>query len=752
MKINKKKNAIFIMLWVIGSALWVLLYKESDNIEAVGTSLFAVGGALWAFIQISRTINNSSGHRRVFWKWINRGIAANGAANGIWLAAALIGISAFPPSLADVLWLASYILFLCALLYQLFIVSREPVISIHMFNVSVFMIVSTAIIGHFFTALALELFDYSIINSVINLSFLLINSTLLFAAGYLVYLLKAKRDIAVVCILIAAFSFQSVGDFHAAYLEIVGVAVSPGNFNDVFWLAAIILLGVAATYEKIGLWEHNWMIRTDIKQPFILFPAAGITLLILFTFNSYEWRINILSVSIGIILLLFVGRNYIMNKKNSNLIQEYRHLAYYDSLTGIYNRTSFKINVDKAVAVARKEKTELSLLLFDIDRFKVINDSLGHHVGDEVLMETAYRLKNGLPYDIYRLGGDEFVIIVDDVRGNKALEAAAQVKKAFSKPYLIAGQRISITPSIGISCYPSTSRDSDSLLKSADAAMYAAKENGRNAFVFYDEKLHKKLSRKMIIESELRQGLIRHEFTLHYQPKINVQTLEVCGMEALLRWNNRKLGSVSPYEFIPIAEESGFIKLLGSWVMNEACRQAQTWKRNGIFQGTMAVNVSVHQIKYGDVLTMIREALEKSKLAPEQLEIEITESIMQDVDATSVIFDALRAHGVRVALDDFGTGYSSFHVLKTLPIDTIKIDKSFIDDLSGVKEQSLVKAIIDIGRHLQLEVVAEGVEEEVQLDALAAYECDTAQGYLFSKPLTVLEIEHFLSQHGSKAL
>ncbi|WP_252311921.1 bifunctional diguanylate cyclase/phosphodiesterase [Sinobaca sp. H24] len=342
--------------------------------------------------------------------------------------------------------------------------------------------------------------------------------------------------------------------------------------------------------------------------------------------------------------------------------------------------------------------------------------------------------------------------MVEDARENKALEAAALVKRAFSKPYLIAGQRISITPSIGISCYPSTSKDSDSLLKSADAAMYAAKENGRNAFVFYDEKLHKKLSRKMIIESELRQGLTRHEFTLHYQPKINVQTLEVCGMEALLRWNNRKLGSVSPYEFIPIAEESGFIKLLGSWVMNEACRQAQTWKRNGIFQGTMAVNVSVHQIKYGDVLTMIREALEKSKLAPEQLEIEITESIMQDVDATSVIFDALRAYGVRVALDDFGTGYSSFHVLKTLPIDTIKIDKSFIDDLSGVKEQSLVKAIIDIGRHLQLEVVAEGVEEEVQLDALAAYECDTAQGYLFSKPLTVLEIEQFLSQHDSKAL
>lgn len=752
MKINKNRNAVFIMLWVIGLALWVLLYKEADNIEAVGTSFFAVGGAVWAFIQISRTINNSSGNRRIFWKWINRGIAANGAANSIWLAAALLGISAFPPSMAEVLWLVSYFLFLCALLYQLFIVSREPVISIHMFNVSVFMIVSTAIIGHFFTALALELFDYSVVNSVINLSFLLINSTLLFAAGYLVYLLKAKRDIAVVCILIAAFSFQSIGDFHAAYLEITGVAVSPGNFNDVFWLAAVILLGVAAAYEKIGLWEPNWMIREDLKQPFIFFPAAGITLLILFTLNSYDWRINILSVSIAIILLLFVGRNYIMNKKNSNLIQEYRHLAYYDSLTGIYNRTSFKINVDKAVAVAKKEQTELSLLLFDIDRFKVINDSLGHHVGDEVLMESAYRLKNDLPYDIYRLGGDEFVIMVDDARGNKSLEAAAKVKKAFSKPYLIAGQRISITPSIGISSYPSTSKDSDSLLKSADAAMYAAKENGRNAFVFYDEKLHKKLSRKMIIESELRQGLNRHEFTLHYQPKINVQTMEVCGMEALLRWNNRKLGSVSPYEFIPIAEESGFIKLLGSWVMNEACRQAQTWKRNGIFEGTMAVNVSVHQIKYGDVLTMIREALEKSKLAPRQLEIEITESIMQDVDATSVIFDALRTHGVRVALDDFGTGYSSFHVLKTLPIDTIKIDKSFIDDLSGVKEQSLVKAIIDIGRHLQLEVVAEGVEEEVQLDALAAYECDTAQGYLFSKPLTVLEIEHFLSQHDSKVL
>lgn len=752
MKIMDKKNTMFIILWTTALTLWITFYKGSEYNEAIGTSIFAVGAAIWAFIQINKTIISSSGYRRMFWRWINRGIAANGAGNAVWLAAAIVGVSSFPPSLSDFLWMMSYFLFLCALLYQLFIASREPVISIHVFNVSVFMIVSTAIIGHFFTAIALEMFNYSIVDSVMNLSFLLVDITLLFAAGYLVYLLKTKRDITVMHLLIMAFAFQSIGDFNAAYLEIMGFAVSPGNFNDVLWLAGIILIGTASTYERTGISETGWMIRKDIKQHFIFFPVAAIFLLIIFTLNSYDWRINILSISIGTILLLFAGRNYIMNKKNTSLIKEYRHLAYYDSLTGIYNRTSFKINIDKAVAFCNKENKELALILFDIDRFKVINDTLGHHVGDEVLMETAYRLKRQLPYRIYRLGGDEFVIIADNAGEERAIETALEIKQAFNKPYSIAGQHISITTSIGISCFPSASQDSDSLLKSADAAMYAAKENGRNGFVFYGDALHEKLERKMIIESEMKQGLIKQEYTLYYQPKINVQTFEVTGVEALLRWDNQKLGRISPYEFIPIAEESGFIKVLGSWVMKEACLQAEAWKRSGVFDGTMAVNVSVHQMKYGDILTLIQQSLKESGLNPGKLEIEITESIMQDVAVTSVILKDIRALGVRVALDDFGTGYSSFHVLKNLPIDTIKIDKSFVDDLNGSKEQSLVKAIIDIGRHLQLEVVAEGVEEEVQLDAIAAYECATAQGYYISKPLPVLEIEQFLQQYRRKAL
>lgn len=575
MKIQQKKSLIFVILWTAAMSFWVLLYRGVDYNEAIGTSIFAIGGAIWAFIKIRRTVNDSSGHRRAFWKWMNRGIAANGAANGIWLAAGVLEISSFPPSSSYFLWMISYFLFLCALLYQLFIASREPFISLHVFNVSVFMIIAAAIIGYFFTDLALELFNYSIINSVMNLSFLLVDIILLFAAGYLVYLLEVERDIKMMCILIAAFAFQSIGYFSSAYLEIMGITASPGNLNDVFWLAGIVLIGAASTYEKTSTWETSWIIRKDIKQHFIFFPSAAIILLIIFTFSSYDWRINILSISVGIVLLLFAGRNYMMNKKNASLIREYRHLAYYDSLTGIYNRTSFKVNLDKAVALSKKENKKMALLLFDIDRFKVINDSLGHHVGDEVLMETAYRLKKKLPYRIYRLGGDEFVIIAENAGEEQALETALQVKEVFRNPYSIVGQHISITSSIGISCFPAVSRDSGFLLKSADAAMYAAKDYGRNGFVFYDDALHKKLERKMIVEREMKQGLIKQEYTLYYQPKINVQTLEVTGVEALLRWDNQKLGRVSPCEFIPIAEESGFIKVLGSWVMREACRQAK---------------------------------------------------------------------------------------------------------------------------------------------------------------------------------
>jgi diguanylate cyclase (GGDEF)-like protein len=429
--------------------------------------------------------------------------------------------------------------------------------------------------------------------------------------------------------------------------------------------------------------------------------------------------------------------------------QRIAHMATHDGLTGLPNRMLFSQLLDQAVACAKRTRRKCAVLFIDLDRFKIVNDTLGHTAGDSLLCEAAHRLRSSVRESdiVARLGGDEFVVLLNDVTGKPSVEAMARkVLANLVPPMCIAGHECRTTGSIGVAMYPDDGADGATLTKNADAAMYVAKEEGKNDFRFYTTALKSQSIERLMLETSLRHALERDEFTLHYQPKICVATGAVSGVEALLRWTHPDLGNLAPMKFIPLAEETGLIIPIGRWVLKAACAQAMSWQREGLPPMSMAVNLSPRQFQDEHLLRDVEDALQESGLPPHLLQLEITESmVMQNVTRAINTLDAIQARGVRLAIDDFGTGYSSMSMMKQFPIDTIKIDRSFIRDLAdNVEDQAIATAIINMGKALGLTIVAEGVETSEQGAFLRAGACDELQGYLFSKPLPAAEIPEAL--------
>ncbi|MBP9013587.1 MAG: EAL domain-containing protein [Smithella sp.] len=420
--------------------------------------------------------------------------------------------------------------------------------------------------------------------------------------------------------------------------------------------------------------------------------------------------------------------------------QELNHLATHDALTGLPNRLMFSQLLDHAIHSAQRYKKQLAVLFIDLDRFKTINDSLGHDAGDQLLKEIARRLRKSLRnVDVVgRLGGDEFIVLIEDLQEVKQLEIIAhKVLATVIKPMVLLGEECRVTASIGISVFPKDGQDEQSLMKKADIAMYFAKEEGKNNFQFYSENIHAMSSARLAIETNLRYAIERNELYLNYQAQLDFKTDEITGVEALLRWNSKYLGMVTPAQFIPIAEETGLIVPIGRWVLKTACAQNVAWQKQGLPPVSMAVNLSLRQLTDESFLQDIREVLQETGMAPNFLELEITESmVMHNPERLIPILTKIKAMGIRLAIDDFGTGYSSLAQLRNFPIDSIKVDRSFIRNLpQDMDNKAITEAIITMGRSLNLTVVAEGVETKEQESFLRQKVCDEMQGFYFSKPI-----------------
>ena len=431
--------------------------------------------------------------------------------------------------------------------------------------------------------------------------------------------------------------------------------------------------------------------------------------------------------------------NDITDKKRAE--QELRYLANYDTLTGLPNRALLSERLGRAIIRARRQETRVAVLFLDLDRFKDINDSLGHAAGDRLLKAAAARLQSTVSASdtVARLGGDEFTVVLEDVESLVAVERMARdVLAAFSTPLEVDERHdVSITPSLGISLYPDHALVPTDLLKFADTAMYQAKAEGRNTYQVYNEAMDAEARQRAAIISALRRALDRGEFRLVYQPRLSLADGRITGVESLLRWNSAELGEIAPTEFIPLAEESGLIVPIGEWVLGEACRQLKAWRQQGLGDLRMGVNVSVLQLLRGNLAAYLKRLLQATELPADRIELELTESmVMQNAEQTTAMLDELRKIGVSLAIDDFGTGYSSLVYLKRLPIDTLKIDKEFIDDLTrDPDDEAITATIVTMGHSLGLTVIAEGVETEQQLEFLRAHGCDEVQGHWLSRPI-----------------
>jgi diguanylate cyclase (GGDEF)-like protein/PAS domain S-box-containing protein len=415
------------------------------------------------------------------------------------------------------------------------------------------------------------------------------------------------------------------------------------------------------------------------------------------------------------------------------------HLAHHDPLTGLPNRTLFNDRLAHAMQRSAREHQQLALLFIDLDRFKNVNDSLGHHIGDELLKQVAMALTDKVRDGdtLARLGGDEFILLLENVDGQYgATIVAEKLMSVFESPFVIVGHELFVTCSVGISLFPADGMDLNMLIRNADVAMYQSKAHGRNAYRFYSAEMMGEGIERLRLESMLRRSIEKKEIFLNYQPQIEIESGRLVGVEALVRWQHPELGLVPPVKFIPLAEDTGYINQLGKWVLFESCRQMIRWQEEGLYVGKMAVNLSVKQFERGSIVSMVAEILAETGLEAHRLQLEVTESLIMNTGDAFVFINDLHAIGVGLAIDDFGTGYSSLAYLKQLPVQTLKIDRSFIKDIStDVNDEAIATAIIQLGKSLNLSVVAEGVETREQVEFLLRQGCNLAQGYYFSRPV-----------------
>jgi len=431
--------------------------------------------------------------------------------------------------------------------------------------------------------------------------------------------------------------------------------------------------------------------------------------------------------------------------------QQMEYQAYHDALTGLANRRLFQEHLTLALALAARKRRPVAVLFLDLDHFKVVNDSLGHTLGDALLREIATRLRSSVREGdvVARVGGDEFTIVLQELEKKEDAAAMAQrVLRIVAEPIDVDGQRLYVTTSIGIAVYPDDGEDGETLLKNADNAMYRAKAVGRNTYEMSTQELSRSMQERLTLESGLHQAMERNEFEVYYQPQIDIRSMRIVGMEALLRWRHPERGLMTPENFLSVAEERGFIVLIGDWVLRTALNQARAFRDLGFHDFRVAVNLSARQFRELSLVESIENAIEQSRLEPNFLELEITESVaMENIDLTLKVLERLRRTGISIAIDDFGMGHSSLSYLKRFPIDCLKIDRNFVEDLPDrFEDAAIVRSVIELAQGLNLRVVAEGVETKPQLDFLRDHGCREVQGFYFGFPVPAPQFQETLVQ------
>lgn len=569
------------------------------------------------------------------------------------------------------------------------------------------------------------------------------------------------------------------------YTGMAAMKMSPSIKYDLTIFSASIAIAVVASC--VALWiaftlrtDTSWMKYAKLGSSVIMgFAITGMhytgmaaaqfapnSMCLTGTFVDNSWMAGTITGITALILCTTLGISVMdarMESRTAKMVtslqsanDELQRIALLDPLTKLPNRLLLEDRISQAISYCQRNRHMCAVLFVDIDRFKTVNDSLGHYVGDELLRAVGERLRLLIREEdtVSRLGGDEFVIMLGEIlQPENAAAVAQKVIESLGHAFRVHAHELYVTASVGIVLYPENGDTAQALITMADAAMYSAKNSGRNNFQFFTAEMNTFFPERLALENDLRHALERREFELHYQPKVDIQKNQVVGMEALLRWRHPEKGLLPPNEFIPLAEETGLIIPIGRWVIEEACVQNKAWQDKGLPKLRVAVNISGVQFRQKDLLASINQALANSGMAPRFLEVEITESVvMQNASETIITLEHLRRAGVHIAIDDFGTGYSSLSYLKRFPMNTLKIDRSFIQDVSeDMDDAAIVRSIIGLAHNLRLNVVAEGVETKQQLQLLHSLGAAEYQGYYMSKPLPATEFERYLQTNRNDA-
>ncbi|WP_051507288.1 putative bifunctional diguanylate cyclase/phosphodiesterase [Saccharibacillus sacchari] len=664
------------------------------------------------------------------------------------------------PSLADFFWVSQGGLLFLGLLIVVYQRLKSLRLIQYLLDASIFMS-TTAVFSWslIISPLLVMSMDENWTQALFNLSYPIIDLGNLFLLSLLLFANQTIGNVRTDSGLVASVLLLALGDSIYLYMQLNGTYLL-GSPIDLTWTASILCIALAGLdsleggpKERSKRTSAAWMNHLSWLRRLLPYVSL-IALFAIILQELSEFNVMVVGSALAVLLIIarliltFIENDYLLGRL-THTVEVKEHEANHDSLTGLPNRRKFDAELRGAVQRAQEGRYQLALLFFDLDRFKHVNDSLGHTIGDQLLQVVADRLREYIPASrlLARQGGDEFTVLVDPLEGEvEAYRTIAAIEEVFKKPIMLDGIVLYGCASIGAALYPRDGSTADELMRSADMAMHEAKKNRHQKSLFFEPSMGERLAYKVELEHEMRGAIERGEISLHYQLQKNIQTCHIVGVEALIRWNHPTLGPISPVEFIPVAEETGMIIPIGEWVMKTACRQQVEWMRQGYGSLRMSVNVSPYQFQDELFVEKILHTLRETGVDPENMTIEVTESLaIRDVEKVSAQLRLLRDTGIRLAIDDFGTGYASLKYLRTFEPHLLKIDRFFVDGIDIEKERgNMVQAIIAIGRSLNMEVLAEGVETIEQLEFLRAAGCDEVQGYYLSRPLPAEGVEQLL--------
>lgn len=771
----RRPETVFIMTVIFLSYLWICIFYNHDVIRSIGEFTISFTGFVVSLVWVFQTFyilkkeKVSSGN---FWLLLGLGMALYILA---WLISAyylmLLNIDAASLVVDDILWLVAYFLWFFALIYELVKVANKNEIIRILFDIVIFVIVVSELIWEMQLSNIILNLSGNFRTDFVGVAYPVIDLAMLFITFILFYTTGNRDKKTIYTIIAIALIIQTIGDFFYVNQTQSG-SYEFGGWVDPVWTLTLLIIGFSGRFRLYGK-NSSLMIKKSIvevkHQDLISIILLSIFLsyhlyrhLVYITFLDITFYFLVVMVFTKYIIVLFqkekalnrinfLSKNLEKQVKNKTqelqkALSQVEKMALYDQLTGLPNRYMLNKYLLKTIGRGKQMKKSLAILFLDLDRFKYVNDTMGHRSGDLLLRDVSTRLSRSVREGdlIVRFGGDEFIILLEDINKVYVMEVAQRIIGEFVQPFIIMGNKLYITTSIGISLFPDDAENQEDLIASADKAMYIAKERGKNNFQFYSS-VKDTVNRKLNLERELRSAIDNNEIYIHYQPQVDIGTNQIVGMEALLRWDNSELGKIRPDEFIPIAEESGLIIPIGRWVLKTACTQLKTFDKSGHSLWTVGVNVSPYQFKDPNFIDDVKHIIHETGIRPELLDIEITENLMQNIEESRIIIDELKKIGVSISIDDFGTGYSSLSLLSSLKIDRIKIDRVFINEMvTNTNTATLVKTIIEMGTNLNTEIVAEGIETEKQALLLKGLNCTIGQGYFYFPPLTIQEMEKLL--------